>query len=186
MSNPPTVVLIPGSWHQPTYYDPIIKPLQGQYGLKCVAVSLPSTTGNPVATFKDDLDAARESISRETIQGRNVVVLAHSYGGMVGNSAIKGFAKPRVPSTGRSTGQPQTLAGHVIGLVLLASGFTLAGLSFMDPCFGHPPPFWHVNDVSGFAELVANPRELFYHDVPAEEVEFWVSQLTPQSLKSLF
>jgi pimeloyl-ACP methyl ester carboxylesterase len=178
MSNLPTLVFIPGSWHKPTCYDKVTQILHEQHGLKCVSITLPSTTGNPAATFKDDIDAAREAISSETTQGRNVVVLAHSYGGMVGNSAIKGFTRPQ------DTTSPTT--GYIIGLVLIASGFTLTGLAFMDPFFGRPPPFWRVNSETGYAELVTSPRDLFYHDVPAEEAEFWVSQLTTQSLKALF
>ncbi|RHZ62523.1 hypothetical protein CDV55_106654 [Aspergillus turcosus] len=182
MPDLPTLVFIPGAWHKPTCYDKVTKLLCEQHGLKCVSITLPSTAGNPAATFKDDIDAAREAISSETTRGRNVVVLAHSYGGMVGNSAIKGFARPQ-DATAR---QSQTPSGYVIGLVLIASGFTLTGVAFMDPLFGHPPPFWRVNSATGYAELVAPPRELFYHDLPAEDAELWVSQLTTQSLKALF
>ncbi|PKY06593.1 alpha/beta-hydrolase [Aspergillus campestris IBT 28561] len=176
MSSRPTLVFIPGSWHRPTCYDPIIKLLEPK--LRCVTVSLPSTAYNPEATFKDDIDAARDVISTETSTGRNVVVIAHSYGGMVGNSAIKGFTGPKDADDDRP--------GSVIGLILVASGFTLAGLSFMDPFFGHPPPSWRVNNETGYAELVTPPRELFYHDLPEGEAEYWVSQLTSQNLKALF
>lgn len=183
MSSLPTLVFIPGSWHKPTCYDKVIKLLQEQRKLKCVSVTLPSTAGNPAATFKDDLDAAREAISSETTHGRSVVVVAHSYGGLVGNSAIKGFTKPQDATTSQ-TQTPTT--GYVIGLILIAAGFNLTGLSFMDPFFGHPPPYWRVNNATGYAELVSSPQELFYHDLPAEEAGFWVSQLTTQSLKALF
>ncbi|KAL5348094.1 hypothetical protein ACLOAV_006574 [Pseudogymnoascus australis] len=192
MSDLPTLVFVPGSWHKATCYNKIIKPLQEQHKLKCIAVTLPSTTGDPEATFKNDIDAAQAVISSETTQGRNVVVIAHSYGGLVGNSAIKGFAKPRDIVAASSTSQSnsdQSQAsnqGFVIGLILIASGFTLTGVAFMDPFFGHPPPSWRVNKETGYAELVTPPRELFYHDVPEEEAEYAVSQLTPQSLKSLF
>jgi hypothetical protein len=71
-------------------------------------------------------------------------------------------------------------------LILIASGFTLSGLSFMDPFFGHPPPSWKVNKETGFAEIIVPPGDLFYHDLPKDEKDYWVSQLTPQSLKSLF
>lgn len=182
MPNPPTLIFIPGSWHKPTCYTKITQPLQDQHHLKCIAITLPSTTGAPAATFKDDIDAARAAISTETTQGRNVVVIAHSYGGMVGNSAIKGFTLPKDPN--HSESDPNH--GHVIGLILIASGFTFTGLAFMDPFFGHPPPFWRVNASTGFAEITADPRELFYHDLPAEEGQYWTSQLTSQSLKSLF
>ncbi|RDW83511.1 hypothetical protein BP5796_05002 [Coleophoma crateriformis] len=185
MPNLPTIVFIPGSWHRPICYDKIIKPLQEQYKLKCIRVTLPSTSGNPAATFKDDIDAAREAISSETTNGRDVVVIAHSYGGMVGNSAIKGFAHPRDSTPLLASTQTQA-TGHVIGLILIASGFTLTGLAFMDPLFGRPPPAWRVNKETGYAELVTPPRQLFYHDLPADEAEYWASQLTTQSLKALF
>jgi pimeloyl-ACP methyl ester carboxylesterase len=176
MSSRPTLILIPGSWHRPICYDPIIKLLEPKF--RCVAVPLPSTANNPEASFKDDLDVARDAISVETSNGRNVVVIAHSYGGMVGNSAIKGFTKPKDTDNSQS--------GYVIGLILIASGFTLTGLSFMDPFFGRPPPAWRVNNETGYAELVTSPRELFYHDLPEEEANYWISQLTSQSLKALF
>ncbi|KAL4889502.1 alpha/beta-hydrolase [Aspergillus ambiguus] len=193
MSDLPTLVFIPGAWHRPTCYDKITKVLQNQHSLRCVSVTLPSTTGNPAATFKDDLDAARDAIVAETMHHRNAVVIAHSYGGMVANSAIKGFTLPEPgditapasPSPSQAAQPPKT-TGHVIGLILIASGFTMTGLTFMDPFFGRPPPSWRVNNTTGYAELVASPREFFYHDLPDAEAEFWVSQLMPQSLKALF
>lgn len=195
MSNLPTLLFVPGSWHKPSCYDKIISLLQERHGLRCIAITLPSTTGDPAATFKDDIDTAREAIRGETEQGRDVVVIAHSYGGMVGNSAIKGFARPRISAASGSTPTPSSTdvqhkdtqsEGYVIGLILIASGFTITGLAFMDPLFGRPPPAWRVNDTTGYAEIVADPRELFYHDLPPAEAEFWTSQLTTQSLKSLF
>jgi pimeloyl-ACP methyl ester carboxylesterase len=182
MSDLPALVFVHGSWHQSMCYNKVTKLLQEQHGLKCISVSLPSTSGNPAATFKDDLDAAREVISNEVNHGFNVVVVAHSYGGLVGNSAIKGFTSK---DTTTNPNQPST-TGYVVGLILIASGFSLTGMSFMDPFFGYPPPAWRVNHETGYAELVTSPRELFYHDIPAEEVDFWVSQLTTQSLKALF
>ncbi|KAJ5081169.1 alpha/beta-hydrolase [Penicillium angulare] len=185
MSDLPTLVLVPGSWHQPVCYDKIVKLLQDQHKLRCATVTLPSTLHNPAATFKDDIDAAQNVISNETSQGRNVVVVAHSYGGMVGNSAVKGFTRPQSGDLSTTQDQPQS-TGYVIGIILIASGFTLTGLAFMDPFLGHPPPAWHVNKETGYADIVIPPRELFYHDVPDDEAEFWVSKLTTQSLKALF
>ncbi|KAK4162844.1 Alpha/beta hydrolase family-domain-containing protein [Cladorrhinum sp. PSN259] len=181
MSNLPTLVLVHGSWHGPICYDPIIKLLQGKHKLKCIAITLPSTTGNPDATLKDDIDTAREAISHETDAGRDVIVIAHSFGGMVSNSALRGFAQPR----DAVETSPSATTGHVIGLVLIASGFTLTGLAFLDLFFGRPPPFLRANKATGLAELVVPPRELFYHDLPEDEAEYWVSQLTSQSLKAL-
>ncbi|WYZ42504.1 hypothetical protein EsH8_VI_000203 [Colletotrichum jinshuiense] len=195
MSDLPTLLFIPGSWHKPSCYDKITSLLQKKHRLRCVSITLPSTTGDPTATFKDDVDAARQVLSREIAQRHNVVVIAHSYGGMVGNSAIKGFTQPRdavesslIPTSTSTNAYHKGISsgGYVIGLILIASGFTLTGLAFMDPLFGRPPPAWRVNITTGYAELVADPRELFYHDLLPEEAEFWTSQLTTQSLKALF
>lgn len=191
MSKSPTLIFIPGAWHSPICYEKIIKRLENDHKLKCVSITLPTTSGNPSATFKDDFDTARNAILHETSQNNDVVVLAHSYGGIVGNSAIKDFTKPRDPSaltllTPPTEGEEDIGQGRVIGLVLIASGFSFTGYAFMDPFLGHPPPQWRVNNETGYAELVVSPREFFYHDLPADEAGYWVSQLRPQSLKALY
>lgn len=148
-------------------------------GHKCVAVTLPSTTGRVSATLGDDVNAVRDAIQAETTQGRDVVVVAHSYGGGVGQSAIKGFTRPEI---GQDGSLPPT--GHVIGLALISSGFGQTGTSFIDGLGGSPPPSWRI-DPSGFAVIVAEPRELFYHDLPVEEGDYWVSRLEKQALKAM-
>lgn len=177
----PTVVFIPGAWHNPQCYEKITKLLRAEYDLKSNSVILPATTDDPRATFKDDVDAAREAITTETSQGRDVIVVAHSYSGMVGNSSIKGFTRSQSSMSPTPSHQ-----GCVLALVPIASGFTITGLAFMDPFFGNPPSFWRVNRETGYAELTGDSRELFYHDLPREEGEHWVSQLKTQSLKALF
>ncbi|KAL7919589.1 Alpha/beta hydrolase family domain-containing protein [Trichoderma austrokoningii] len=183
MQNLPTLVFVPGAWHGPSCYDLIIKLLQEKHGLKCSAITLPTTNGDPDKTFKDDLDAARKAVSDETSNGRDVVVIAHSYGGLVGNSVIKGFARKKAGNQ-RADASKTPAAGHVIGLILIASGYTFTGLTFMDPFLGHPPPTWRKNN--GMAEIVVSPRQFFYHDLPADEAEYRVSLLRPQSLRALY
>jgi hypothetical protein len=76
----PTLVFIPGSWHKPSCYDKVIALLRDEHGVRCEKVTLPSTQDNPEAGIKDDIDAAREVILKEMDAGRDVVVVAHSYG----------------------------------------------------------------------------------------------------------
>ncbi|KAF5001107.1 hypothetical protein FGRMN_1301 [Fusarium graminum] len=135
---------------------------------------------NPMATFKDDIDAARTIITSEIEHGRDVIVVSHSYGGMVGNSAIKSLA--RNPSQRHN----QDKTGHVIGLILIASGFTFTGVGFMDLFFGRPPPAWRVNKATGYAEIVVRPQDFFYNDMPPTEADYQTSMLSTQSLKALF
>ncbi|KPI43218.1 uncharacterized protein AB675_6905 [Cyphellophora attinorum] len=196
----PTLIFIPGAWHLPACYGPIIHLLSTKHNFRCVPITLPSTQGDPCATFKDDLDATRVAIAAETSAGKDVVLIAHSYGGMVANSAIKGFAKrdgrdhrppaaaaEAYPAASPNATGPPAGPGHITGLILIASGFTLSGLTFMAPLFNRPPPAWKANWSTGFADLALSPQALFYHDLAtSEEQDYWASQLTPQSLKALF
>lgn len=180
-----TLVFIPGSWHKPLCYEKIIKILKG-YEIRCVTVTLPSTMDDPSAGFKEDLDAARVVVEKETDQRRNVIVVAHSYGGMVGNSVIKGFAKKQGEREYDNTQDQRAVTGKVVGLILIASGFPLEGLAFMDPLMGRPPPAWRIDKESGYAVLNNSPQHLFYHDVPKEDADYYSSQITTQSLRALF
>lgn len=182
MSEFPTMIFTPGAWHRPNCYAKVIKLLQEHHNIRCTSFSIPSTSGDPDATFKNDLDAAHAAIALETTAGRNVILIAHSYGGMIANSAIKDFTVPNENTKYTS----QSGQGRIVGLVLIASGFTLTGLSFMDPLFHIPPPTWRINKATGFADIVTPPAQLFYHDLSAKEAQEWVGQLTPQSLKALF
>jgi len=42
-----------------------------------------------------------------------------------------------------------------------------------------------MNPQTGFVDLVADARKLFYHDLPVEEGDYWVTRLTKQSTKAL-
>ncbi|KIX03856.1 uncharacterized protein Z518_07409 [Rhinocladiella mackenziei CBS 650.93] len=108
------------------------------------------TLSNPSATFLDDVQAVRNSIVAETTQEHDVVVVIHSYGGQVGASAIKGLTRNK---------QDGSSSGNVFGLVLMATGFVLTGVCFVEGAGGKPPPSWETDMESGFALIVAEPRE---------------------------
>lgn len=176
MSNYPTLIFIPGAWHTIETWDKVTSLLAAQQ-IKCVPVTLPSTKGDVSTTLGDDVQVVRDAITAQTTEGRNVVVVAHSYGGAVGQSAIKGFTLPKGEN-------PSSKSGHVIGLAFMASGFGQTGVSFIDLLGGKPPPFWRA-DPSGFAIITGPARELFYHDLPEEEGDYWVKKLQKQALKPL-
>lgn len=181
MSPKPTFVLVPGAWHRAEAWIKVTAGVKAK-GYKCVSVTLPSTSGDAAAGFGDDVKAVQEVIRAQTTQRRNVVVVVHSYGGHVGSSAIKGFAREH------HNGSPPpdaSSSGHVIGLAMMATGFSVTGKTFLEMAGGSPPPFWIADTKQGFATLVVDVRDLFYHDLPKEEGSLWVGKLTKQSLKSL-
>jgi len=180
MSDKPTLVSVPGAWHSTETWNKVFSILEAKQ-FKCVSVALPSTAGNIATTFGEDVEAVRDAILEETKQGHDVVVVVHSYGGAVGQSAIKGFSRPKqdVASAGKNN-----LSGHVIGLAVMGSGFGQTGVSFIDGLGGKPPPMWR-EDPSGFAVITVPARDLFYHDLPEEEGDYWVSKLEKQALNAL-
>ncbi|KAF4624451.1 hypothetical protein G7Y89_g13720 [Cudoniella acicularis] len=178
MSSKPTLVLVPGAWHNASTWNKVVSLMEAQQ-YKCVCVTLPSTLSNPSASLLDDITAVRDLIVAETTQGRDVVVVVHSYGGGVGVSAIKGLTKQKQNASTLSTDP----SGHVIGVAMMASGFGATGVGFLEGIGGQPPPSWKLDLESGFAVLVAEPRELFYHDLPEEEGNYWVKELQKQALK---
>lgn len=174
MSSKPTLIFVPGAWHKASTWDKVT-PLVKAQGYKVICVTLPSTMGNPAITIKEDVDSVRDPIIAETAQGRDVVVVMHSYGGAVGASAIKGLTRSKPDALPENS-------GHVIGLAYMASGFCMTGVGFLEAMGGNPPPFWKL-DPSGFATLVVDARDLFYHDLPEDEGKFWVGKLQKQAQK---
>lgn len=183
MSSNPTLVLVPGAGHSPSTWDKLTSRLEAHH-YKCIAVALPSTASNPSATFLDDVTSVRNAILAETSQGRDVVLVVHSYGGAVGPSAAKGLTRPK--SGTAATTSANKPSGYVIGIVSMASAFLPSGLSFVDGLGGKPPPSWKADEESGFAVFLADPIGLFYQDLPVEEGKYWAEKLGKQSLKSLF
>ena len=176
MADKPIFILVPGAWHGPEIWERVLSLLKEQ-GYNSVSVALPTTSGSNSKSFGDDVKATQDIIQAETSQGRNVVVVVHSYGGMVGESALKGFTRPK-DATASSTSK-----GYIIGLVVIASGFAQSGMAFLDGTGGKPQPFWRL-DPNGFSELQVPARELFYHDLPAAEGDGWVAKLKKQSTKA--
>lgn len=180
MSHKPTILFVPGAWHQAIVWDNVTSLLESQQ-FKCVAIALPTSTSDPSLSLKDDVEAVRNSILEETTKGKDVVVVTHSYGGAVGASAIRGLTRPR-----DSEGHPEpNNLGHVIGLILIASGFMITGKNFIEGFNGTPPPIWNLNPETGFTDLIVDQRQLFYHDLPLEEGNLWVEKLQKFSTKAL-
>lgn len=175
----PTLVFVPGAWHTASTWDKVTA-LASKAQLKCISVTLPSTTGSKTLGLLDDITAVRSTITGETSQGRDVVVVMHSYGGGVAQSAMEGHTKA-------SSTETSTAKGYVIGAVLIATGFVTEKKSFVEGLGGSVPPSmgWKLDPESGFVVIFGDARLMFYHDLPGDEGKFWVSRLQKQSVVSL-
>lgn len=119
MSNEkPTIVLIPGAWHQPHHYSSLTSSLSA-LGFPIRSLKLPSVNAPDPAQATIEADAAfvREKlILPELAAGKDVIIVAHSYGGAVAGAAAKGLGRED-----RGEGKPAVLGWLFLCAIL---GFT--------------------------------------------------------------
>lgn len=88
----PTIVLVHGSWHTPANYQSYVNDLQAK-GFTVHCPLLPTSKGDrpPKADLPDDVAHVRSVIETCVERGERVLLIMHSYGGMVGTDAAQGL-----------------------------------------------------------------------------------------------
>lgn len=134
----PTVVGVPGAWHGPDVYDKVFDIL-AKHGYPTVGLSLPSVGAKPPHTsFDGDVKAIRDSLRKLVIdQGRDVILITHSYSGMPGVEAPVGLSKDERLAEGKE--------GGVIRLVFIMSFAMPEG--FQPTAGGAKYPEWMKMDL---------------------------------------
>ncbi|CAI7581630.1 unnamed protein product [Penicillium bialowiezense] len=112
MSNP-SIVIVPGAWHRPAHFQGLVDEL-AKVNYEAVAVTMPSVDSSPpLPSWDQDAQAVREVIMERLDAGKDVVVLAHSFGGIAMSEAAKGLGKKERVAQG--------LKGGIIKLVYMCS-----------------------------------------------------------------
>lgn len=163
MPDQPTILLVHGAWHGAWCWDRLRDVLEAR-GRRVEVVDLPTIhSADPVdVPLAADADAVTAAIER--IEGE-VVVVAHSYGG--------------IPATVAAT------ADRVPHIVYVAAFALDAGESLLGAVGGVAPPWWVVDGplvTAGTDELPA--EGVFYNDLPADEASGFAARLRPQSIRS--
>jgi alpha-beta hydrolase superfamily lysophospholipase len=89
MSNPkPHIVLVHGAFHSPPHYAPLLDALKS-HGYTTHTAQLPSVGSlDPPKDLSQDIAAVRELLAEATETDNDVVVICHSWGGIVSGSAL--------------------------------------------------------------------------------------------------
>ncbi|KAJ9151765.1 hypothetical protein NKR23_g2924 [Pleurostoma richardsiae] len=168
MADKPTFIFVPGAWHRPASFEPLMQHLAG-LGYPSVDVTLPSVDSDPVVeSAQQDIDAVLDATAAVIDSGRDAVVVLHSYGGLVGIEAVgKLLARRRKEET------PAAGSGRIRRLVFIAAHAPLEGESTSSATSGvteNPPQlaqYWTV--VPPYTTPKDLSPESFYHDVPEAE-----------------
>ncbi len=118
----PTFVLLHGAWHNPTCYTAVQSHLFA-HGYTATCPLFPSVGYNHPPSNKNALEADIETV-RSTVEdlvddGKDVIVVMHSYSGIPGGAALEGLDKKSCEERG--------IRGGVVRLVYLMAWMVAEG-----------------------------------------------------------
>ena len=138
----PTILIIPGAFHRTSSFDTFLPHLQA-LGFTVIVAAYPSLNpSDPIgATLAADVASIRDEYLQPLIdnQDKEVLLLLHSYGGVVGGGAATGFSKSERLSQGK--------AGGIIGLVYITGNIVSEGESTIEALGGAYPRVLKINTV---------------------------------------
>ncbi|KAI0144473.1 alpha/beta-hydrolase [Xylariaceae sp. FL1272] len=168
----PTILFICGAWHEPWCFD-LVRQSLADRGFESAAPALPTVgTQDPNLGLQDDAQAIRTTLVKLINEGKEVVLVPHSYGGIVASNAVEGLdIKSRVS---------KGLKGGVSMIVFLCAFTIPAGTTVKSSLGGNLLPWWDVSK-EGFLDVQDDLKcELFYHDLEPSSAEKAVAGIKPQ------
>ena len=103
-STKPTIVFAPGAWHLPSSFD-LVKEQLEPLGYPVVGVTYPSVGAEPPnKNATDDAVVLKATLKELADLGTDVVVISHSYGGLVASNALEGFGAKQRAADGKKGG----------------------------------------------------------------------------------
>ncbi|KAL4879333.1 alpha/beta-hydrolase [Aspergillus karnatakaensis] len=163
----PMIVIAPGAWNRASAYDDFSAVLAAR-GIRSLAVDhLSNGAEPPNKGLTEDSTQLRRVLSALADKGERVVLVGHSYGGMVISAAATGLGLEERMQAGRP--------GGVVCLVYVAAFVTERGRSLRDMIGGQLWPWMMVD--GDYVRL--DPTVDLVQDVPAEIKASRVKHLVP-------
>ncbi|KAK5553546.1 hypothetical protein LTR46_008521 [Exophiala xenobiotica] len=178
MATKPTVVIVPGSFSPAYFYDVVVDKLR-ENGFETIVDNLPSASRSPpepAATMADDAAFFHDIVEKLADQGKDVVLVTHSYGGVVGTEASKGLSKSERTEAGKY--------GGLVRLVYLTSVVPTPGNSLGDLMGTLLPTYIKFDGEYMKHEPFEESARLTFSDLPPEEGVEWVKKMPLHSAPS--
>ncbi|KAJ9294966.1 hypothetical protein DTO271G3_6528 [Paecilomyces variotii] len=167
----PVPVFIPGAWHTPEYFTGVINKLKA-LGYETHALLLPSVGGEGIVTATDDADFIRKTTASLVEEGKDVLMVMHSYGGIPGTESTKGLLKKERELEGKK--------GGIVGLVYMTAFLLPEGQSLGSFLGGYDN--WIV--FNGNKMTLDRAPEIMYNDLPVEIGEAYAKKALHHSAAS--
>jgi hypothetical protein len=135
----PTILIVPGGFTLPELYEKVVNHVSSK-GYPIHALHLPSVgykTNRP-GTMQDDAAFVSTEISKYADEGKDVVLVAHSYGGIPATESTKGLSKAERQRQGKSGGLVRLA---YISCIILPVGESDASVIMPDNMLPRVSPF---------------------------------------------
>ncbi|KAF2019376.1 alpha/beta-hydrolase [Aaosphaeria arxii CBS 175.79] len=178
MSSKPAIVFVPGSFAPAPLYDNLHKPVES-HGLSLTVVDL-VTVGKkpgPPPTIYDDASHIASVVSKLVDEGKDVVLICHSYGGIPTTQSTKGLTKKEREAEGKK--------GGIVRLAYMTALAVDVGMSAQGALEGAATGPLGV-DEDGWMYQV-NPEEtapLVFGHLPLDDQVIWVKKFAQHSAVS--
>ncbi|RHZ49051.1 alpha/beta hydrolase [Aspergillus thermomutatus] len=170
-----TIVFVPGAWITPDFYQPFLDALtKAGYPVRYAGYPSLDPADPTSADCKADSDAIT-SVIRPLVEdeGRDVLLLMHSYAGMPGAAAAKGLAKTERMQQGKS--------GGIVGMVFIAAFLVPEGLSCAGLQGGNLPPWILLDKPYEKVNIPDDPAGNFAADVDEDVTQSLAGYIRPHS-----
>ncbi|KAI0440534.1 Alpha/beta hydrolase fold-1 [Xylaria telfairii] len=182
----PYILLVTGSFARASLYDDLVARVKA-HGYDMKALQLPTVglgpgigRDTPPATMYDDAALIAKEIEALADAGREVVLVAHSYGGMPATESTKGLSVQERQKQGKKGG----LVRLAYKTVLLTKPGHSAFEVLPPPAEGEAPSL--IPDEKGWLHMADPERNAAksFSDLPKEDAIYWQSQFSLHSAAS--
>ncbi|ETI22432.1 hypothetical protein G647_06507 [Cladophialophora carrionii CBS 160.54] len=175
----PVFVIVPGSFSPAPFYADVVDALRS-HGYEAIVETLPSSARSPrrgekAATMQDDTDLFRDIVEKLADQGKDVVIVTHSYGGIPGTECSKGLSKEERKAAGK--------AGGISRFVYVTSVVPTPGNSLKDLMGELVPSFINIEG-EFMSHVTEESAKLTFSDLPFEEAKVWAERMSYHSASS--
>ena len=135
MAAKPVLIFTPGAWHTPEFFSEVFSKLE-PLGYKCIGYPLLAAGHEPpVKDLQPDTDAVHKLVEKESDAGYDVVMVAHSWSGIIVSGALDGLSKVEREEAG--------LQGGVVRIAYISAFVAPEEVSVIT-AFGGTPPEWYI------------------------------------------
>jgi pimeloyl-ACP methyl ester carboxylesterase len=119
-------------------------------------------------TWADDVSNIQRALSSLTDAGKQVIMVAHSYGSLPAGEAIRGYLSRELQAQGKT--------GGVVHFVYISAFVLPPATSLMDALGGKDLPWFKVSS-SKLEVEPEDPATVFYNDLPKEVQDEQIARL---------